>query len=447
MLVNPKELWADLGSWVAGNGHGNGDGPEDTDRGAVGPVEDLTLERAEELRVRLQGAAATAAQVDHEFLVLVGEFDAGGGLGWFPDFASVAHWVSYYCSMAPGTAREHVRVARALREMPRVDGLMREGRLSFSKVREVTRLAGRVDEEELCELALEMTASQLARTVRAFRGVEGTRVEAEVRRAFTVREAGAGMTRVSVTLPSEEAALVVAALETAARAEVVAEEGQLPCRAEAMVALAQHYLDATPAPAAEDDHHLVVVQVRAEVLAGLDAADVPAGTCHIEGLGPIEPATAQRLACDGKVLPAVLGADGEVLAFGRARRLASRAQRRALRIRDGVTCQFPGCEQSRHLDAHHAVPWWAGGATDLGNLLNLCRRHHTAVHEGGMGITREAGRWVFRHRNGTVVCELDPPTQGELAWTLITDARIFPPHGGEGFTLDACVAALFHAAA
>jgi len=147
------------------------------------------------------------------------------------------------------------------------------------------------------------------------------------------------------------------------------------------------------------------------------------------------------------VLPAVLGADGEVLAFGRARRLASRAQRRALRIRDGVTCQFPGCEQSRHLDAHHAVPWWAGGATDLGNLLNLCRRHHTAVHEGGMGITREAGRWVFRHRNGTVVCELDPPTQGELAWTLITDARIFPPHGGEGFTLDACVAALFHAAA
>ncbi|NCD17014.1 MAG: hypothetical protein EOL91_06835 [Actinobacteria bacterium] len=49
-----------------------------------------------------------------------------------------------------------------------MDGLMREGRLSFSKVREVTRLAGRVDEEELCELALEMTASQLARTVRAF---------------------------------------------------------------------------------------------------------------------------------------------------------------------------------------------------------------------------------------------------------------------------------------
>ncbi|MDX5317840.1 MAG: HNH endonuclease, partial [Actinomycetes bacterium] len=407
----------------------------------------------------LRWPGPTAAQVEYEFLTLVGEFDAGGGLGWYPDFRSVAHWVSYYCSMAPGTAREHVRVARALRTMPHVEGLMRSGRLSFSKVRELTRLVGRVaDEEELCELALEMTASQLARTVRTFRGVDGARVEAEVSRSFTVRDAGVGMTRVSLTLPAEAAAVVVGAVEKAARAEVTPEEGQPRCRAEAMVAVAQHYLEVTPAPAAEDDHHLVVVHVAAEVLAGLDPGDVPAGTssgrggvpagtCHIEGLGPIEPATAQRVACDGRVAPAVIGADGEVLAFGRARRRASRAQRRALRIRDGVTCQFPGCEQSRHLDAHHVVPWWAGGATDLDNLVNLCRRHHTAVHEGGMSLTREAGRWVFRHRDGTVVCELDPPTPGDLAWKLVTDSRIFPPHGGEGFTLDACVTALFHTAA
>ncbi|MGM0386513.1 MAG: DUF222 domain-containing protein [Actinomycetota bacterium] len=423
------------------------DGGDDAVRDAVEPAGVLSLERVEELRVRIQGAAATAAQVDHEFLVLLGQFDAGDGLGWYPDFRSVAHWVSYYCSMAPGTAREHVRVARALREMPRVGELMRAGRLSFSKVREVTRLAGQVDEVELCELAVEMTASQLARTVRTFRAVGGTRVAAELLRGFTVQEVGGGMTRVSVTLPTEEAAVVVAAVEKAARAEVVAEEGQPRCRAEAMVALAQHHLDATPAPVSEDDHHLVVVQVGAEILAGLPAGDVPAGTCHIEGAGSIEPATAQRLSCAGRVLPAVIGADGEVLALGRTRRRASRAQRRALRIRDGVTCQFPGCEQSRHLDAHHAVPWWAGGATDLSNLLNLCRRHHTAVHEGGMSITREAGRWVFRHRDGSAVCELDPPTPGELAWKLLHDSRIFPTHGGEGFTLEACVGALFNAAA
>ncbi|NCD20702.1 MAG: DUF222 domain-containing protein, partial [Actinobacteria bacterium] len=210
------DVWADLGGrGVAGDGVG-----EDAVGDAGEPVQALSLEGAEVLRVRLQGVAATAAQVEHEFLTLVGDFDAGGGLGWYPDFVSVAHWVSYYCSMAPGTAREHVRVARALRQMPRVNGLMRQGRLSFSKVREVTRLVGRVtDEDELCELALEMTASQLARTVRTFRGVDGTRLQAELSRAFTVREAGEGMTRVSVTLPAEEAAAVVAAVEKAARAE------------------------------------------------------------------------------------------------------------------------------------------------------------------------------------------------------------------------------------
>jgi hypothetical protein len=63
------------------------------------------------------------------------------------------------------------------------------------------------------------------------------------------------------------------------------------------------------------------------------------------------------------------------------------------------------------------VPWWAGGATDLDNLVNLCRRHHTAVHEGGMSLTRQAGRWVFRYRDGSPVAELHPPASGVLAWT------------------------------
>lgn len=454
-MVETRNAWPGVGGRV-GAADGEVSDVDDVDDGdvvggdGVGGVvtgSGLSLARVEELRVRLQGVAATAAQVDHEFLVLLGEFDAGGGLGWFPDFRSVAHWVSYYCSMAAGTAREHVRVARALREMPRVSGLMRAGRLSFSKVRELTRLVGRVDEEEVCELALEMTASQLARTVRAFRAVDGTRVAAELARGFAVREAGDGLTRVTVTLPAEEAALVVAAVEKAARVEVAGEEGQLPCRAEAVVALARHYLDTTPAPVVEDDHHLVVVHVAAETLVGVPGGGVPAGTCHLAGAGPVEPDTARRLACTGRVAPAVLDQDGEVLALGRARRRVSRAQRRALRLRDGEACQFPGCEQTRHLDAHHVVPWWAGGPTDLENLVNLCRRHHTAVHEGGMSLTRQAGRWVFRHRDGSEVCRLTPPTPGELAWKLLTDSRIFPPHAGEGFTLDACVTALFNMAA
>nr|NLD40756.1 DUF222 domain-containing protein [Actinomycetales bacterium] len=405
--------------------------------------EPITRERAEELLLRMQGVAATAAQVEYEFLSLLGEFDAGEGVRYFEGFRSVAHWVSYYCSMAPGTAREHVRVAQALREMPRVSELLRGGRISFSKARELTRLVGRVEEDELCELALEMTASQLARTVRSYRQAAGLRIAAEMLRSFTEHEAGEGLTRISVTLPTDEAAIVLAALESAARSE----EGTPPCRAEAMVELAQSYLEATPKPSAQDDHHLVVVQVSAESLVGAVAGDVPAGTCHIENAGPIEPATAQRLACDGRVIAAVVGDGGEVLHLGRNHRTASRAQRRALRVRDGITCQFPGCHQTRFLDAHHARPWWAGGRTDLENLLNLCRRHHTAVHEGGMQVVREGARWRFRYRDGAEVCELRPPARTELALKLLDDARLFPPRGGEGFSLEECVGALFGMAA
>jgi hypothetical protein len=78
------------------------------------------------------------------------------------------------------------------------------------------------------------------------------------------------------------------------------------------------------------------------------AGDVPAGTaqpseavCHIAGVGPVEAATAQRMACDNPTVGAIIDEHGDVLALGRARRPVSRAQRRASMIRDGM-CQYPG---------------------------------------------------------------------------------------------------------
>ena len=103
------------------------------------------------------------------------------------------------------------------------------------------------------------------------------------------------------------------------------------------------------------------------------------------GVGRDEAETARRLACDADVMGAVVDAEGQVLALGRTQRLVSRAQRRALMIRDGM-CQYPGCHQTRHLKAHHLVSWADGGPTDLDNLILLCQWHHTAVHEGGMRI-------------------------------------------------------------
>ena len=77
----------------------------------------------------------------------------------------------------------------------------------------------------------------------------------------------------------------------------------------------------------------------------------------------------------------------------------SKALRRALMIRDKM-CRYPGCHQTRRLDAHHGIPWIRGGRTDLENLILLCRWHHTAVHEGGVSITGDDDGWVFTKPDG-----------------------------------------------
>lgn len=109
----------------------------------------------------------------------------------------------------------------------------------------------------------------------------------------------------------------------------------------------------------------------------------------------------RRYACDCTLIPAVLNADGVPLDLGRCRRTANPYQRKALALRDRG-CAWPGCsEPVARCDAHHIRPWWAGGKTDLSNLLLLCQHHHTASHETGwhIFIDQETGKPRF-----------DPPT-------------------------------------
>jgi len=84
--------------------------------------------------------------------------------------------------------------------------------------------------------------------------------------------------------------------------------------------------------------------------------------------------------------PALGGAPTQPLEVGRATRVVSAAQRAALAVRDGG-CRFPGCDRPpAWCEAHHLRHWLHGGATDLANLVLLCRAHHRAVHEGGQRL-------------------------------------------------------------
>jgi hypothetical protein len=86
----------------------------------------------------------------------------------------------------------------------------------------------------------------------------------------------------------------------------------------------------------------------------------------------------------------VLGGRGEILDLGRARRLFTPAQRKALILRDR-TCRAEGCDiPGTWAEAHHWIPWNVGGKTDLRNGILLCSHHHHLVHDPRFAADRLA---------------------------------------------------------
>ena len=120
-------------------------------------------EEIAELSAHIQAAT-------YRLLVLIREFDARNG--WNTGFRSCAHWLNWRTGLDLGAAREKVRVARALEDLPRISDAMRQGQLSYSKVRALTRVATSATEHELVEFALSGTAAHVERLVRAWRRVD-----------------------------------------------------------------------------------------------------------------------------------------------------------------------------------------------------------------------------------------------------------------------------------
>jgi hypothetical protein len=123
----------------------------------------------------------------------------------------------------------------------------------------------------------------------------------------------------------------------------------------------------------------------------------------------------RRLCCDGVIVPIWLGSDLEVLAVGRQQRLATRAQRRALRAMYR-TCCLPDCTVPfEHCRIHHVTFWEHHGATDLDNLVPICERHHHLVHEGGWTLHLHPGRRITLHRPDGTITHDGPTTNRTTA--------------------------------
>jgi hypothetical protein len=129
----------------------------------------------------------------------------------------------------------------------------------------------------------------------------------------------------------------------------------------------------------------------------------------------------KRLCCDGQAVVITEDTNGEPLSIGRKSRLIPAAMQRAVRARDHDCCTFPGCNNRRFLHCHHVEHWSNGGDTSLNNLLLLCTRHHTLVHEGGFRIDKDyRDSWFFVKPDGIAV-----PASG-----YIDKALQNPPAGG-----------------
>jgi len=391
---------------------------------------DLTREQVGELGERIAEHASHIDAATHRLLSDIRAFDRAGGWA-HQGMRSCADWVAWRLNWDGNTAREHVRVARALEQLPRIDAMFARGALSYSKVRAMTRVATAENEELLLVDAQYSTGAQLELICRKYAMVRRiaapTPDDDEYRRRITRRELDDGMVRIQATLHPEEAELVWAALTRIAR-ERNAADGAFS-RIDALIELVQQMTRGRSPDRTPTD---IVVTVAAEALAEttvepLAAAATAEGAC-------LSTQTARRLACDAGVVTIVEDAKGNCLSVGRKTRSIPASMKRALLRRDKM-CRFPGCSNHVFVDGHHIEHWANGGETRLSNLVLVCSLHHRYVHEYGYSVVLDVQQQPkFFDPRGRPVPDLPPPPRA------VDDGRELVERANAGLDITAMTA-------
>ncbi|MBP9088318.1 MAG: DUF222 domain-containing protein [Kofleriaceae bacterium] len=357
--------------------------------------------------------AEMSAHIDaamHRLLTAIREFDIASG--WHVHGAlSCAHWLAWRVGWDLRTARERVRVARKLAELPLVDEQLRIGAMSYSQARAITRVATAEKEALWVAYAKRMPASQLDKLCRSYENVQaydqvhgveaGAMAAAQVAAQRTVirRSLDNGMVKFEVVLPSDEAAIVWAALNAALDTSSAEPIGAEPTPAGPSITEpspadqtpAEHSPAKPPtvkAPSSADrgrqraDAFMNIIKDRVrgarpqrtpvEIIitvprAGLHGSSEPSDLAMMADGEVIATSTARRLCCDAGVVVAHVDAQGVPLSVGRKTRTIPAAIKRALLLRDR-TCRFPGCTHSRYVDGHHIEHWANGGETSVAKL-------------------------------------------------------------------------------
>ena len=404
----------------------------------------ISLINNDQLADQITTLAGQINAANYRFLTLIAEFEhrkAWSGYG----LKSCVHWLNWKCGISLGAAREKVRAALALTNLPKTKTAFQKGELSFSKVRALTKIATPKNESFLLNIAEYGTAHHMEKLVKSYRTVDNnltaeehsniTKAQQDLKQDTTKQDIrkedkqkenrsvicyqdNDGMWIIHAKLPAEEGSLVAKTLkelgDKLAETEpknVSAETFSLnqaeekltfpQRRADALIALSEHYL-ATAQNASTNSLTALKSAERCQLTLHIQAGDQNIQPANLDGQW-LPPSTVRRMACDAGLLIIEEDEVGNVLNIGRKSRIIPPAMTRALAIRDNG-CQFPGCCETRYTEGHHIKHWADGGETKLDNLVTLCRYHHRELHKGSFYLT-------LKPSINNTVAKTDKPTR------------------------------------
>ena len=354
------------------------------------PAESADLDR---LGDRIAELSARIDAATYELLCYLREFDRQHG---WEGFRSCAHWLNWRTGLDLGAAREKLRVAAALAELPHIAAAMACGRLSYSKVRALSRVAGPATEARLLAVACGATAAQVERLVRGWRQADqaaqadGEQVRLASRMLSTQVDDN-GMLLLRARLTPEVGAVLLRAVEAALEqvpAPAAGADGNEPTiaqrRADALGLVAESALAGGLDPGNPGDRFQVTVHVPADTLAAREPASTPPRVSAEPRAA--SPATSQPVAAAAHA--------GRETAAGGASETATAAPHVAAETSEASAGACEPAPPAAGLDAGQAVIEQAGGL-HLGREAArrvACDAALVALRHGANGEVLDVGR-------------------------------------------------------
>jgi hypothetical protein len=400
---------------------------------SIGRLETQTSDwvRAHEALSRLAKRRALADAEEGRWLLAALRSAAHVHLG----FGAFGEYIERMFGYSRRCIQEKLRVAEALEDLPAIARALESGMLSWSAVREITRVAVPETEEAWLDVAHGKTIRQLEDLVAGKHAGDtpATSDDPSARRHVL---------RFEVT--AETFALFREALS-----ELRRRTGSSLDDDTALFQMARHVLSG-PTDEGRASYQIALTvcaacrtgyQDGSGDLVQVDSDIVDMASCDGQHIGHVGDVRPESDAASGDApIHAANDVDGprdnggrpsrsvHVGALTRAKQDIPPAVRRRVLRRDNKRCRVPSCRNVAFLDLHHIVPRSEGGAHHAENLLTICGGHHRALHRGEIFVEGDARTGVrFRHADGT---PYGGPVEPRALDTL---AKVFGALRGLGF--------------